>query len=173
MIATPVRCLTIRKPNSPPVLRMSSEPSSLSQLRQAVVLPYPNPSRHQAKSLKDIYSDLFHITFSSSNQLVLRRRRASPRGKQLSVSLHQPFPLPLVHHSLAIILALPLCSICRIEQVVCVTSHTAPACRRCRINPLEWESSTWQLPSSLVIVGVVITAKARAVAGSTACGRFV
>lgn len=94
-------------------------------------------------------------------------------SKHLPTSLDQPLPLPLVHHPLTLVLALPLCSICRVEQIVHITSHAAPARRRRRINPLEREPRAGQLPPAFAVARVIAAAIARVVAGSTACGSLM
>lgn len=88
----------------------------------------------------------------------------------INTNLKQSLPLPLIHRSLAFILALPLRRICRVKQVVHIASHTAPAGRRCRINALEGESRAGQLPARLVAICVTAAAKASSEARSTTAG---
>ena len=88
----------------------------------------------------------------------------------INTNLKQSLPLPLIHRSLAFILALPLRRIRRVKQVVHIASHTAPAGRRCRINALEGESRAGQLPAGLVAICVTAAAEASSKARSTTAG---
>jgi len=115
------------------------------------------------QSSQDIYSVFFRVAFSSK----------SHPTDHVPTSSNQPLPLPLIHQSLALIFTLPFCSVCRVEQIVDIASHTAPASWWRRVNPLEREPCAGQLPPTFVVVGVVAAAIACVVAGSTACGRFV
>lgn len=71
-----------------------------------------------------------------------------------SLLSEQPLPLPLLHRPIAIVLAFPLSSIRRVEQIVHIARHTAPASRRRSIDSLEGESRARQLPTRVVAVRI-------------------
>ena len=64
----------------------------------------------------------------------------------------QPLPLPLLQNSVTIVFAFPLRRIRRVEQIVHIACHTAPASRRRSINALEREPGARQLPARIIAV---------------------
>ena len=86
-------------------------------------------------------------------------------------NLEQPLSLPLVRRPLALIFAFPLCCVGRIEQVVHIASHAAPACGRRRINALERESRPGQLPAGLIAIRIAAATETSSEAWSTAARR--
>ena len=171
------RVLLIRWPMKN-VAYLSSTPGSGSNSSKILVAYYQARSSSQ-----DIHSDSFTFAFSPPPppppQITQPCRGTDkhvvvPTNTSIiPTSSNQPLPLPLIHHPLTLVLALPFCSIGGIQQVVHITSHAAPASRRRRVNPLKRESRSGQLPSTFGVVRVVAAAIARVVAGSTACGRLV
>lgn len=66
----------------------------------------------------------------------------------------QSLPLPLFQNSITIVLAFPLRRVCRVEQIVHITRHTAPTSWWRSINSLKREPGARQLPARIVAVCV-------------------